>query len=272
MAGKTLILEPERLVPLRNATTMEATMKLRSALMCLCLLAVAAPAFAQLIPGQLYLNQNECSMVVNAHNKDLACATTVLNTLVCSAKPVANVSGVIADLGYVDVVVGTDPVSMPPFWHFETGGCAGSGRILFSADFTTNTGGCADVWAGLGSTGGQWGGATGPTPDGNRARVKWTTNVTPDLAFPVAGGTEAYIEKISLRNSPAATCAGCNTPACAVFLSEGLYLFAGGNVEIQGGAAGTEWFTFNDSQNATHCPAPTPTRSTTWGQVKSLYR
>src|SRR5262245_59643213 len=122
MAGKTLILEPERLVPLRNAPKTEATMKLRSALMCLCLLAIAVPAFAQEIPGQLFLNQNECSLVPNLKNKDLACATTALNILVAEAMPAVAVNGVIADLGYIDVVVGTDPTSMPPFWHFETGG------------------------------------------------------------------------------------------------------------------------------------------------------
>src|SRR5262244_3693907 len=200
-------------------------MTLRSAFLCLCLLAVAVPASAQEIPGQLFLNQNDCSMTVPppAHGKDLACATTALNLLVAEAMPAVAVSGVIADLGYIDIVVGSDPLSMPPFWHFETGGCAGSGRIIFSADFTTNLN-CTDIWGGLGSTGGQWGGASGPTPDGNRARVKWTTNVTPDLNFPIAAGTHAYIEKISVRNSPAALCAGCNTPACAVFLSEGLYL------------------------------------------------
>src|SRR5262249_54945411 len=141
------------------------------------------------------------------------------------------------------------------------------------ADFTTNLN-CTDIWGGLGSTGGQWGGASGPTPDGNRARVKWTTNVTPDLNFPIAAGTHAYIEKISVRNSPAALCAGCNTAACAVFLSEGLYLFAGGNVEIKGGAAGSEWFRFNDPSGAfTQCPPlADPTLKSTWGQVKSLYR
>jgi len=245
---------------------------MRPGLLCLGLLAVATPAFPQAItPGQLFLNITDCSHSAS-RNKDLNCSNSTSNmVLVPTAMPTSDVDGVMADLGYIDIVVGTDPSSMPPYWQWQTGGCAGSGRIVFSADFSANTQ-CADVWAGQGNTGGQWGGATGPVPDGNRARVKWTTNVLPEMNFPIAGGTEAYIEKITLRQPPVGTCAGCNTRACAVYLSEQLYLFAGGYVEIAGGNAGSEWLTFNDSANSIGCLITDQARKSTWGQVKSLYR
>ena len=243
-----------------------------STLLSLCVLAVATPAFAQPIPGQLFLNFTDCP--ASARNKNLDCTSTISTTvLIASANSAVDLNGVIADLGYIDVVVGTDPSSLPPFWQFQTGGCAGSGRIIFSADFTANNI-CTDIWAGLGSTGGQWGGVTGPIPDGNRARVKWTTNVVPDLNFPIPAGQESYIEKITLRQAPAATCPGCNAPACAVYLGEGLYMISGGSVEILGGTTGTEWLSFNDSSIIEMgCPPLVdPTLKSTWGQVKSLYR
>src|SRR5215510_14043245 len=139
-------------------------MRSLSTILFVCMLAVATPAFAEVIPGQLYLNFDDCPL--SARNKNLDCTSTVSTTvIVASAGSSVDVNGVIADLGYIDVWVGSDPSSMPPFWQFQTGGCAGSGRILFSADFTANNM-CRDIWAGLGGTGGQWGGTDGPIPNG----------------------------------------------------------------------------------------------------------
>jgi hypothetical protein len=247
---------------------MEATMKLRSALLCLLMLAVAVPAFAQ---GQLFLNFTDCN---DANiNRTLNCANTATGAgpvLVASMAPTAVVHAVIADLGYIDVVVGSDPVGMSAFWQFYTNGCAGAARIIFGADFTSNVN-CVDVWGGQGSTGGQWGGATGPFPDGNRARVKWTTNVTPDLAFDVPA-EKCYVERITLRQTHALTCAGCADMACFVYLSEALSLISGDSYLMTGGTGNGDFVTINDPANATRCPVPTPNRNTTWGQVKSLYR
>ncbi len=249
-------------------------MKLRSALLCLLMLAVAVPAFAQ---GQLMLNHNTCSNVAvpPAKNKNLNCASsTATNVMIASAVAASDVPGVIADLGFIDIEVGSDPTGLPPFWQyngigpgFPTGGCAGSARILFSADFTSVFD-CADVWGGLGSTGGQWGGKTTPTPDGNRVRLKWTTVVTPDQAFGIPMDTEFYVERITLRQSQLASCPGCSTSVCAVYLSEALSLISGTTYNIEG----VDWISYNDPNNQKQCPSPTPAQNKTWGQVKALYR
>jgi hypothetical protein len=249
---------------------MEATMKLRSALICLSLMILAAPAFAQ----SLFLNHNECAASTSVgKNKILNCASTsLINTVVASVEVgPAPVLDVIADLGIVDMQVGAVPSGvMPDFWQFQSGGANGGSpaQMTFSADFSVNSG-CNDMWAGSAGGGGQYGGTTGPIPDGNRARIKWTWAVFPEQAFDVPASTESYVSKFLVRQAKALTLAGCNTPVCCVYVEEQLALLAGGGVVI---TQNPDYVTFNDAGNASGCPGATPTKNKTWGQVKALYR
>jgi hypothetical protein len=243
-------------------------MKLRTALICLLLLAIAVPAFAQ---GSLFLNHGNCSAVSPAKNKNLNCNSTTINDLVVASVAVANpLVDVIADLGIVDVVAGSNPTVMPLFWQFQTGGCSGTSNLLFSADFSGGPFDCADLWGGTGSTGGQYGGQAGPIPDGNRARIKWSTAVLPDpISAPeMDPDVEYYIEKLTFKQARAVACtlATCQVPVCAVYVHEEFAQLSGIPYVVENNP---DFITFN---GATNCPGATPTNQSSWGRVKSLYR
>jgi hypothetical protein len=160
-------------------------------------------------------------------------------------------------------------LALPPFWDFHVGGCSGATNLLFSADFTGNIPPqCYDLWQGLGGTGGQFGGESGPTPDGNRARIKWTTAVTPDQALPMPTGTPMYVERLTFRHGNLAQCPGCQEPVCFVY-----------NEELLSDISGKQWrftnagyATANAPPTSINCPGSTPTHSKTWGEVKALYK
>jgi hypothetical protein len=244
---------------------MEATMKLRSALLCLCLSVLAAPAFGQ----QLFLNHNNCTALAGPKNKNLNCAsTTQSSTIVASLAVPTDIPNVIADAGILDMQVGPpDPLNMPDFWEFNSGGCSGTANLTYSADFSAFSD-CVDLWFGLASGGGQYGGVGGPTPDGSRARIKWSWFTTPGDARLLAGGAEHYISRMLLRNTRALACTGCTTPVCAVYNEDKISDLGGNTYTI----TGFDYLWFNDATNASGCPGATPTRNQSWGQVKSLYR
>jgi hypothetical protein len=246
-------------------------MKFRATLLCLALLACAAvPAFAQFpidVPGQLALAWGDC-MPAGAPYVIVDCQDPAgSDALYASLMSGVPITGVIADLGIIDVTAGVDPAALPPYWDFHVGGCSGAANIVFSADFSAVSA-CVDMWAGLGATGGQFGGESGPTPDGNRARIKWTTVVSPELHFDMPAGPELYIERVTFRHTALPNCAGCQEPVCFVY-----------NEELISDIAGNSWrFTnpgyasANAPPAALNCPGSTPTRSNTWGGVKALYK
>jgi hypothetical protein len=124
------------------------------------------------------------------------------------------------------------------------------------------------VWGGQASGGGQYGGLTGPVPDGNRARVKWSWAVLPANAFTIPGGTESYITRMLIRQARALACTGCNTPVCAVYNEEALSRLDGTSYKV----TNFDYLTFNDATGASGCPGATPAAKKTWGPVKALYR
>jgi len=239
-------------------------------LLCLTLLACSVvPAFAQFpIPaaGQLSLGWGECN---GPATQVVACQDpAALDQLYASLTSMQAVDGVIADLGIIDVTAGLDPTALPPFWDFHLGGCSGPTNLLFSADFTANLV-CYDLWGGLAGSGGQYGGPSGPTPEGNRARIKWTSNVTPDQARSIVLAPQMmYIERIVVRHNSLSTCPGCQEAVCFVY-----------NEELLSDIHGNQWrftnpgyATANAPPTAINCPGSTPTQAKTWGQVKSLYK
>ena len=96
------------------------------------------------------------------------------------------------------------------------------------------------------------------------------------------GETERLLEVIRGRNAKTVglgSCAGCLTPVCIVLNSVNVVAGTSANIKLSGPTNGI------DSNVATWqggagvstllgqgCPAATPNRNTTWGQVKSLYR
>jgi hypothetical protein len=100
-------------------------------------------------------------------------------------------------------------------------------------------------------------------------------------ALPANTGTEFFAFNVVVSNAKTTgtgLCDGCLTPVCLVFnnikMVSGLVTSAilnapatpGSNVATWQGGAGVS------STLGNNCPAATPTKNTTWGSVKSLYR
>jgi hypothetical protein len=247
-------------------------MKLRLGLVCLFLLAATA-ARAQ----QLFINFEDCSAAGYSKTKMLNCSDPNAVTRVITSVYVgsADLPDIIADAGIVDVAVGYNwGPTMPAFWQFHPAGC-GAGNFLFSSDFVAGPYTCYDLWAGRAAGGGQYGGLTGPNPDGNRARVKYTWAVTPDAPARAPGNTETYICRMTLRQSHLTDCSeGCGTPVCAVYHEEALLSLNGTTYKV----TNPDYVIFNSYLDLeTHgrqvnCLHTSPAAPATWGQVKALYR
>ncbi len=235
----------------------------------------AMPAFAV---GFINLKWDDCN---GTANKTYACdVTTGFFDIIASFDPGVNYNTgqdvIIADVGLVDVIATSlSATTLPPFWQFQTGGCQGPTKLLFSADFSAQSGACFDLWAGGAGGGGQYGGKAGPTPEGNTARIKWTWAVDPAAPVTADAGTEYYVSKLRVTKI-STTCAGCSDPVCLVYNQERFSLLRGGApVDINYSSDGVTppYVTWQDTGNTTfNCPAPTSVKVRTWGEIKSLYR
>lgn len=242
----------------------------------------AAPA--ALAAGYIDIKWDDCSLGAGALvNKNYACnlMTTGFFTMVTSFDPGAPLAGgIIADLGFVDVIA-TDPsaTDLPQYWKFQptgVGGCGGGTRITFGADFTGGLSACQDMWSGLAGTGGQLGGTAGPTPTGNTARIKWTSNIDPALAISLTPGQQYYTEKININRNVSVCPGGCLDEVCLVFNMYAASLVTGPPApqwETDAGGTMPPYITWQQGGSPIfNCPLATPTRSRSWGEIKSLYR
>jgi len=110
----------------------------------------------------------------------------------------------------------------------------------------------------------------------NSARILCVNAVPATALADLPAGLEFTAMRLNISNTATTTCAGCADPVCIVFNS--LNLTTSGNLNNtkivgpldniasnsatwQGGAVG-----------GNGCPAATPTKNTTWGSVKALYR
>lgn len=176
----------------------------------------------------------------------------------------------------IDIKSSTDP--LPDWWRLrnqtgQTGQCR-TGAISANADFTSNTG-CTDQWQGQGAGGIGTYRVGGPSPLADLSRVRLTMVFAVPSGSEVAltPGTEYYGAKIVVTNVKTVAptnCADCATPMSITL--NGIRVSQpfgspGGNVLLVDPAASRSvtW------QGGVGAP-PVPTRSTTWGQVKSLYR
>ncbi len=250
---------------------------LRCALAILALLP-ALPAHA----GAVNLRWSACWGDGGTVNRQFACDTNSgSDLLVASFSVPAPVSGVLTMVGRVNLAfAGT---SVPEWWQLRgTGACRSSGLGLSTAPPAGATS-CAD-WA-----------------DGNRdallvyrpgffsantAQLEVTSPATPGAAFDLVPGQEYFAFTAIINHQKTVgtgSCAGCLLGACMGFMGVNLtrvapdpdYLLSPSSsldqvVTWQGGAG----IAIPDFLGAgfIYCPGATPTRSSTWGAVKSLYR
>ena len=139
-----------------------------------------------------------------------------------------------------------------------------------------------DNWASGQSAGGIGAyniGIAGP----NTARVVAALAVPASALADLFAAQEYFSYNLTINNAKTVgtgACAGCTTPACIVFNSVKVTTQVAANDRtLSGPTNGTDsnFCTWQggagtDSNRGVGCPAATPTRNSTWGKVKSLYR
>jgi len=109
----------------------------------------------------------------------------------------------------------------------------------------------------------------------NSARILCVNAVLAADITDLAGGQEYGVAKWTINNAKsvgAGSCAGCQTPVCIVFNVARILGPAGVRVQLTTEAAPGSNFCTWQGGGGTNCPAATPTKNTSWGSVKSLYR
>jgi hypothetical protein len=251
---------------------MKKALLLTGVLLALCAsYALAAPSGLNLCWASAFGINEECpSLGTNLSDMTDPCtSTSKKHYQVASLVAPAGLTTVTAEDVFIDLQVAA-PV-LDQYWHLENGGCAFVNGPNLSAtnDFSLANGGpaCTDYWSrqpGQGSF--NWtSGLGGP----NRARLEGLWAVQASLAGPMNAGTEYYLCWVLYKQLQLTQCPGCQDPGCFV-LNQATISQPGGDTAITNQST-RQYVTWQGGAN-TVCPTSTPTRKSTWGEVKSLYR
>ena len=235
-------------------------------------LALTMVATAAHAAGGLNLSWNDCS-TFGTLQKNFACTSNSgANTMYGSAVTGVQMDQLNGEASVLDLQ--TNQAALSNWWHLEpAGGCRSNTPQLISADFNfLSNVNCLDPWGGGAAGGIDYApGFGGP----NRARIRTVCAIPGSTG--ITGTDEYYFFKVTYTNARTVgngSCAGCQDGACIVFNSILVTQPAGvgdytitnplnrNYVQWQGGGSGVTG----------GCPAAVPTRTTTWGSVKSLYR
>jgi hypothetical protein len=218
--------------------------------------------------GGLNLAWNDCG-AAGQSNRNIACTTNSgLNTLVASIVTGFDIPNLVSEESVMDLQ--TNQAALSPWWLIGGTNCRAATAVAASFDFTGGPFTCVDLWENAGFGGVNY---LGPFEQPNRARIRTVYAINPGKA--IDGVSEWYLFKVNINNSRSTgtgACAGCLDAACIVLnsvkmiqpIGEGDYTIVNPllsqSATWQGGVVGGG------------CPGATPTKSATWGSVKSLYR
>ena len=239
-------------------------------LLCTALLMLAA---TMAHAGGLNMSWGACTEDGGAANKNFACTSNSgSNVLVCSFEPTLTNNGTTnGNAVIVDLQSASDP--LPAWWNVNGAGSACRGNVVtVNSTISPSAVNCFDEFSG-GETIGLGGYFITAT---NKARIKIAGAVPQTNLASTQPGYQYFACNLVISNAktvPTSTCGGCSTPVCIVLNM--IQVTAGGGaldenivnpltrnyVTWQGGAGITGG-----------CPAAVPTKNTTWGAVKSLYR
>lgn len=191
-------------------------------------------------------------------------------TMIASYLPPAGVNKLAGLSAQVDITSSTP--SLPDWWKHGTGQCRTTSGLSISFDFTGGPFACADYFVGQAAGGFAYDIGYGTA---NRARLRVQAAIPAGTEGPVDPGTEYYAFKANVQRAKSTgvgSCAGCSEPMCIVLNSIQLFqpLEEGNDPEITN-PANSNYVTWQ-SPVVAGCPLSTPTRNSSWGQVKSLYR
>ena len=221
--------------------------------------------------GGMDLRWDDCG-AFGFHAKNFACNSNVATNSIFGAAvapaPVAGLQAMSADL-----VLTADQSTIPPWWSFDDG-CRSGPPSALTTDFNFVSGpyNCYDPWVGMASGGASY---VSGSPSPNQARLQISCS-TPSPQ-PLDAQSEYYLFKItiaSVKTTGAGSCVGCEDGVCINLRSIHL-------IDASGSGSTTITQRLLDNRVAWQetqivfspdCPNATPTRNTTWGAVKSLYR
>jgi len=233
------------------------------------MLLVASTAFA----AGVRLSWQTCGGDGLVQNRTFACAANTGNSsIVGSYQLDADILQVNGDELVVDLIAQTAP-TLPDWWTFVTAGTCRQASLSIAAHDGTA---CPDMFglqASMNIAAYQLDRANGGNPQGT-ARILCVNAVQTSLIVDLTAGQEYGIARWTINNAKTVgtgACAGCTVPVCIVFNSA--------NITTEGGISDTKLTTaLNPGENmitwqgvGADCNA-VPTRNTTWGAVKSLYR
>ena len=202
--------------------------------------------------------------------------TAVLSVQINAGAPLTTL---VAEEGNVEVAFQT-PV--PDWWKLGTGFCRAGNAVTVS--FAGGAFSCIDYYGSVSSVVGSNSYQIGPDAavgdphgpiDANRVRIRTISAVdfaAAQLATPPAAGDEIFLFSIAYNKSKstgAGSCLGCDQQACIMLkdvklnqpagIGDPVYTDPTGSAVLTGNTAGADCVTV-------------PTRTKTWGQIKSLYR
>ncbi len=239
----------------------------KSLLLCVAALAISATVASA---AGVNLAWNDCG---GPSNKTFACTSNTGNNFIFgSFVAPAGVSAMTANEIVIDLQ--SQATVIPAWWEFKNTGSCRSTALAISFDGTTAVGGlCADYWAGQGAGGI---GAYRTDLGANRRRVVAVGAVPQAAAGPIDADAEYFSFRLGVSNVKTVgtgSCAGCLEPVCLVLNTIKITQPVGVGDFSLSNAANSNFVTWQNGFSADGgCPAATPTRSTTWGSVKALYR
>ncbi len=247
-------------------------------LLCGMLLALAA-SVASAAPG-VNLRWTNCFGDAGLINRNFACnVNTGNNTLVGSFEMGADILAASGNEVVIDIAA-ADAV-LPAWWGFKNAGTCRTLSQSMNFVLPGTAAVCADWSAGqaAGGIGAYNIGARGP----NTARIVAAIAVPASALADLFPAQEYFSYNLVMNNAKTVgtgACTGCLVPVCIVYNSVKVTTQVPANDRILAGPTnGTDsnfatWQGGGNPQTpgGSGCPAATPTRSSTWGAVKSLYR
>lgn len=217
------------------------------------------------------LSWNDCG-TSGVSNVTFACNTNAGAPFPLVASFVAPTGGLPELLGMgMQIDITTNTGSVVDWWKHGTGQCRGTTGLTASLDFTAGPFSCMDFWAGAALSGTAYDVAYNAP---NRCRLLVQGAIPFDNRGPVDDVTEYYGAKVNIargKSTGVGSCAGCSEPACIVLNEFDLFQPAAvGHDPVIFTVLNQNFVTWQTAPPG--CPASTPTRNSSWGQVKSLYR
>ena len=230
-------------------------------------------AHAQVVGAGLSLGWQDCRTAPGAggDNQNFGCTVTINDLpLIPALKLTTAIDSVIACELVIDVGLATS--TLPPWWHMEPGGCRAT-PSAWSASLATAVS-CPDAWQGQATALATSWLTSFPGSTSDRGRLTVAVAALPGVLARLERDIPLALCRIALRSDNSLTCSGCSIPGCLVFNSLLIRRLPGSLWEEATIAtpevAGATWVRWQGGLGA-DCQA-LPTRRSTWGAVKALYR